>query len=85
MQDFQQMTFSYYKNDNTFVVLVGISPGGTITFVSKLYQGSISDRMVTKSGLLGLLGKGDSAMADRGFDIQDDLVPLGVKVNIPHF
>ena len=81
LPDLQQMTFSSYKNDNTFKVLVGISPGGAITFVSKLYPGSISDKMLTKkSGLLDLLEKGDSVMADRGFDIQDDITPLGVKV-----
>ena len=51
LPDFQQMTFSSYKNDNTFEVLAGISPGGAITFVSKLYPGSITDQM------LGLVGE----------------------------
>ena len=41
--------------------------------------------LTRKSGLLDLLEKGDSVMADRGFNIQDDLTPLGVKVNIPPF
>ena len=86
LPEFQQMTYSSYKNHNTYKALVGISPGGAITFVSKLYPGSISDQMLTKrSGLLELLEKGDSVMADRGFNIQDDLTPLGVKVNIPPF
>ena len=86
LPEFQQMTFSSYKNHNTYKALVGISPGGAITFVSKLYPGSISDQMLTKkSGLLELLEKGDSVMADRGFNIQDDLTPLCVKVNIPPF
>ena len=88
MPEFQQMTYSSYKNHNTYKALVGISPGGAITFVSKLYLGSISDLMLTKkSGLLELLEKGDSVMADRGFNIQDidDLTPLGVKLNIPPF
>jgi len=79
LPEIQQMTFSSYKNHNTFKALVGISPGGVITFVSKLYPGSINDQMLTKkSGLLELLEKGDSVMADRGFIIQDDLTPLGV-------
>ena len=84
--ELQQVTFSSYKNHNTYKALVGISPGGVVTFVSKLYSGSISDRELTKkSGLLDLLERGDTVMADRGFTIQDDLTPLGVRVNIPPF
>ena len=65
---------------------MGISPGGAVTFISKLFCVSISDRELTKrSGLLELLESGDTVMADRGFNIQDDLTPLGVRVNIPPF
>ena len=86
LPELQQMTFSSYKNHNTFKALVGISPGGAVTFISKLFCGSISDRELTKrSGLLELLESGDTVMADRGFNIQDDLIPLGVRVNIPPF
>ena len=86
LPEFQQMTYSSYKSHNTYKTLIGISPGGAVTFVSKLFPGSISDKELTrKSGLLELLERGDSVMADRGFDIQDYLTPIGVKVNIPPF
>ena len=86
MPEMQQRTFSSYKNHNTYKGLVGISPGGAITFVSRLFPGSISDRELTRqSGFLQLLDPGDSIMADRGFNIQDDLTPLGVRLNIPPF
>ena len=66
------MTYSSYKNHNTYKDLIGISPGGAIVFVSKLFPGSISDKKLTeRSGLLELVENGDSIMADRGFDIQD--------------
>lgn len=35
--------------------------------------------------ILDLLESGDSVMADRGFDIQDDLTLINVKLNIPPF
>ena len=86
LPELQQMTFSSYKNSNTFKGLVGISPDGVITFVSSLFPGSISDKELTKqSGILDLLEPGDSVMADRGFNIEDDLIVLGVHLNIPSF
>ena len=67
-------------------MLIGISPSGIITFVSKLYAGSISDKELTRcSGIMDLLQPGDSVMANRGFDIQDDLALRGVRLNISPF
>ena len=86
LPELQQMTFSNYKNDNTFKALVGISPDGVVTFVSSLFPGSISDKSLTrKSGVLDLLEEGDSVMADRGFAIEEDLVLIGARLNIPPF
>ena len=82
----QQVTFSNYKNTNTYKALVGLLPSGVITFISKLYTGSVSDKeLMRNSGILDLLEPGDSVMADRGFYIQDDLALLGVRLNIPPF
>ncbi|XP_065642964.1 uncharacterized protein LOC136074560 [Hydra vulgaris] len=65
--------------------LIGIAPSGAITFVSDLYAGRTSDKQITNHcGILKLLEKGDSLMADRGFDIVNDL-PKGISLNIPPF
>ena len=65
---------------------LGIAPHGHVTFVSQVYEGSISDRAITEqSGLLQKLEHGDSIMADKGFDLQDVLVEYGVKLNILPF
>ncbi len=51
----QRTTWSNYKHHNTFKFLVSIMPTGAITFVSKLYGGSISDEAIVKcSGFLNL-------------------------------
>ena len=84
----QSKLYSHYKSHVTYKGLIGISPIGSITFISQLFEGSISDReIVRKSGILEptLWNSGDSVMADRGFTISDDLKPLNVSLNIPHF
>ena len=81
LPELQQRTFSNYKNHNTFKALIGISPCGAVTFVSKLYPGNLS----FQSGILDKLQPGDSIMADRGFNIMDDLALCGVKLNISPF
>ena len=67
--------------------LVGILPSGCITFVSQLYTGSMSDREITeRCGILKMpFQASDSLMADKGFDIQDLLDPISVKLNMPPF
>ena len=86
LPEIQQLTFSHYKNHNTYKSLIGLSPSGVVTFVSDLFPGSISDRdLVRRSGMLALLTPGDTIMADWGFDIADDLTPLGVCIDIPPF
>lgn len=83
LPELQQLTFSTYKNHNTYKGIIGISPSGAVTFVSRLYPGSTSDKELTcQSGLLSLLRHGDS---DRGFDITEDLASIGVRLNIPPF
>ncbi len=82
----QRQTWSNYKHHNTFKLLVGIMPTGVITFLSKLYTGSISDlHIVKKSKLLDLLESEDDVMADRGFNIRHLLLQKHSTLNIPAF
>ncbi|GFW90736.1 uncharacterized protein TNCV_2417331 [Trichonephila clavipes] len=64
----QQMTFSHYKNANTFKGMIGITPNGAISFISELFTGSISDKEVfIRSKLMDRLEPNDVVMADKGF------------------
>ncbi|GFR05605.1 uncharacterized protein TNCT_449921 [Trichonephila clavata] len=60
----QQMTFSHYKNANTFKGMIGITPNGAISFI----YGSIPDKeLVIGSKLMDRLEPNDVVMADKGF------------------
>lgn len=79
-------TYSTYKSPTTMKCLLGVDAKGGIMFISQLYEGAISDKqIVERSGFLeilrqkvisGEIKKGDSIMADKGFDIQNDLKNL---------
>ena len=80
------LTWSNYKHHNTFKILVGITPVGAISFVSKAFGGRISDKVITnKSGFLNLLEHGDLVLADRGFLISEELAAHGASLAIPAF
>ena len=76
--------YSSYKNHCTAKVLIGITPSGAISFVSDVYEGSISDKDIfKKSGILDLVEKGDLVMVDRGFQVRDLLLEKGADIVIP--
>ena len=78
--------YSKYKSNTTLECLVGIAPHGSVTFVSSLYQGSISDKEITRrSEILSLLEEGDEVMTDKGFLIQDLLEPKKATLTILPF
>ena len=79
-------TFSSYKHHNTVKVLIGITPQGTISFVSKAWGGRTSDKFLTENcGILEKLLPGDLVLADRGFTIQESLMFKQAQLSIPAF
>ena len=82
----QSETYSSYKSHNTAKGLVAIAPNGALTFVSDLYGGHFSDKVIVEHcGIPQLLEEGDAVMADHGFEIQDLLASKKVYLNIPPF
>ena len=84
----QSSLYSSCKHHVTYKGLIRIAPLGAITFVSQLYPGSILDKeIVAKSGILNdnLWGGGDTAIADQGFLIHEELEKIGMSLNIPAF
>ena len=80
------VTFSNYKHHNTLKILIGITPQGTISFISEPWGGRTSDIFLTENcGLLNKLLTDDVVLADRGFNIQESASLYCAKVVIPPF
>lgn len=79
-------TWSSYKHHNTVKFLLGITPQGVISFISKSWGGRTSDKHITENcGFLSNILPGDIILADRGFDIQATVGSLCAEVKIPAF
>ena len=79
-------TFSSHKHHNTVKVLLGITPQGTISFVSKPWGGRVSDVYLTENcGILKKLLPHDVVLADRGFTIRDCVNLYCAELKIPEF
>ncbi|CAN7943039.1 unnamed protein product [Ixodes pacificus] len=77
-------TYSHYKRTITVIFLIGITPNGAVSFVSKCWFGRSSDKkLVQSSGFLDKLADGDVILADRGFLIKEDVARRGVRLEVP--
>lgn len=73
-------TWSNYKQHNTCKFLIGITPQGSISFVSQGWGGRVSNVHLTENcGILENLLHGDLVIADRGFKIQNAASNTWVK------
>ena len=78
--------YSFYKGRPTCKLLVACTPVGTVSFISHSAGGAMSDkRLVKESGIISKFEPGDTVLADRGFNIQELLLPRQVKLVIPPF
>ena len=79
-------TYSNYKKHNTVTVFIGIAPTGAIVFISSAWGGRVSDKVITQQcGFLDLIDPGDVILADRGFNVHDDIAIRGGRLEIPAF
>ncbi|XP_063414252.1 uncharacterized protein LOC134696404 [Mytilus trossulus] len=81
--------YSNYKKHSTVKVLIGCSPLGSITFLSEVWGGRVSDtEIVRSSGFISSIyhHPGDQILADRGFTLQDDFASVcSAELIIPAF
>lgn len=80
----QAATWSDYKSHNTLKFLIGITPQGSIAYLSQLYGGRTSDRYIVRdSGFLDFINPHDEIMADRGFGLREEFMIKGATLIIP--
>lgn len=79
-------TYSQYKHHNTVKYLIGITPQGSVSFISNGWGGRTSDKYLTEhSQFLSNLVPGDLILADRGFDIGDSVGSYCSTIKTPAF
>ena len=79
-------TWSNYKKHNTVKFLIGITPQGSIAFISRGWGGRVSDVHLTENcGLLRNLLPGDVVLADRGFNIHEAAGMYCAEVKLPPY
>lgn len=79
----QAQVYSHLKRNTTMKYLVGVTPQGSVSFVSQAWEGRFSDKYITENcGILEQLSPGDLVLADRGFDIKNSVGLMCAEVKI---
>ena len=78
--------YSNYKSHHTVKFVIGMTPQGSINFVSKGFGGRSTDvDIVNESGFLDNIAKNDQVMADKGFLIEEAISSRGATLVMPAF
>lgn len=73
-------------HQHTMKYLIGITPRGTVSFISKGWGGRTTDKHLTENcGFLDRLNPGDVILADKGFDVEDSLGLYNAQLEMPAF
>nr|XP_046237559.1 uncharacterized protein LOC124055019 isoform X2 [Scatophagus argus] len=82
----QSQTYSHYKQKPTIKYLIGITPRGSVSFISKGWGGRVSNKHLTEQcGILNKLLPGDLVLANCGFNIGDEVGLMCAEVKTPGF
>lgn len=80
----QAQLYSDYKHHCTAKALIGITPRGSISFISNCWGGRASDKHITlESNILDYIDPNDQWMADRGFLIGGEILQRGGELIMP--
>jgi len=78
--------FSHYKHIDTSKYLIGITPNGSVSFISDGYAGRMSDKYIAEnSGFTDELLPGDIVLADREFTIHESVSMQYAELLTPEF
>lgn len=80
-------SYSHYYGCETLKILIGIAPSGLISFLSPVYGGRTSDKMITEqSKILDKLDPfSDAVMVDKGFMIEEECLQNYIEMIRPPF
>ena len=82
----RDQALSPYKHHDTMKYFIGITPEGTVSFISEGWGGRASDKHLTEnSGILDHLTPGDTILVDRGFGIQESVGLYCSTIKIPAY
>lgn len=79
--------YSHYKGRQTIKYLIGITPGGFISYLSPAYCGKASDKFIfnNENVINRFEPYIDSIMSDKGFHVEKECSERGINLIRPHF
>ena len=79
--------YAYWYDTIYVAIYYGLSLGTLpITFISSAWGGRVSDKVITQQcGFLSFIDPGDVILADRGFNVHNEIAIKGRRLEIPAF